>query len=77
MKHWPLRARLTFAYVVLTAVSGMIMLGLIVLLSERVVPAGTTTFAVPVRHLTLRHRNTRCRSRLSRWLTWARSPTRR
>ncbi|MBK1786022.1 sensor histidine kinase [Prauserella cavernicola] len=39
MKRWSLRTRLTVAYVALTAVTGSIMLGLIVLLSDGVLPA--------------------------------------
>ncbi|MGW3472236.1 sensor histidine kinase [Saccharopolyspora sp. NPDC000995] len=43
MKRWPLRVRLTFAYVMLTAVTGGIMLGLILLMAQPVTPAGTTS----------------------------------
>lgn len=44
MKRWPLRARLTFAYVALTAVTGSIMLGVIVLLSDRASPVSTGSY---------------------------------
>ncbi|TDD36022.1 sensor histidine kinase [Saccharopolyspora elongata] len=41
MKRWPLRIKLTIAYVVLTAVTGAIMLGLILLMAQPVTPVGT------------------------------------
>ncbi|QWF82731.1 sensor histidine kinase [Amycolatopsis sp. CA-230715] len=43
MKHWPLRVKLTLAYTLLTAVTGAGLLGLVMLLSDPVFPAATTT----------------------------------
>ncbi|MFC3456307.1 sensor histidine kinase [Amycolatopsis speibonae] len=43
MKRWPLRARLTSAYVALTAVTGAIMLGMIALLAQPTFQTGTTS----------------------------------
>ncbi|MFE0022025.1 sensor histidine kinase [Amycolatopsis sp. NPDC059021] len=41
MKRWPLRIRLTVAYTALSAITGAVLLGLIMLLSHPARPAGT------------------------------------
>lgn len=43
MKRWPLRVKLTLAYVMLTAVTGAILLGLILLMTQPAIPVGTAS----------------------------------